>query len=147
MTRRERIVASARAWLGTPYRHQASQRGVGTDCLGLVRGVWRDVVGEEQEMVPPYTADWAECSQDELLWSAAARHLRENPITAMKPGDVLLFRMRHGRVAKHVGILSATRPNPAFIHAYAGHAVVESALTDAWHRRLVACFTFPTGAG
>ena len=28
---RDRIVSVARAWLGTPYRHQASLRGVGAD--------------------------------------------------------------------------------------------------------------------
>lgn len=31
------IVAAARGWIGTPYLHQASLKGVGTDCLGLVR--------------------------------------------------------------------------------------------------------------
>lgn len=46
---RAAIVAEARAWLGTPYRHQASLKGVGADCLGLVRGVWRAVVGPEPE--------------------------------------------------------------------------------------------------
>jgi hypothetical protein len=40
------IVAETRAWIGTPYRHQASLKGVGCDCLGLVRGVWRAVIGE-----------------------------------------------------------------------------------------------------
>ena len=38
---REQIVAAARGWVGTPYRHQASLKGIGADCLGLVRGVWR----------------------------------------------------------------------------------------------------------
>ena len=38
-------VASARGWLGTPYHHQASLKGVGCDCLGLLRGVWREVIG------------------------------------------------------------------------------------------------------
>ena len=38
---RAAIVAEARAWIGTRYRHQASVKGVGCDCLGLVRGVWR----------------------------------------------------------------------------------------------------------
>ena len=38
---RGRIVRLARSWIGTPYHHQASVRGVGTDCIGLVRGVWR----------------------------------------------------------------------------------------------------------
>jgi hypothetical protein len=40
------IIAAARSWLGTPYAHQASLKGVGCDCLGLVRGVWREVQGE-----------------------------------------------------------------------------------------------------
>ena len=44
----------ARGWIGTPYRHQASLKGVGCDCLGLVRGVWREVMGEEPEAPPAY---------------------------------------------------------------------------------------------
>ena len=28
LTLRERIIAETRLWLGTPYRHQASRRGV-----------------------------------------------------------------------------------------------------------------------
>ena len=59
---RARIVAEARAWIGTPYRHQASLKGVGCDCLGLVRGVWRAVIGPEPERAPPYAPDWAEAS-------------------------------------------------------------------------------------
>ena len=39
------VIAIARSWLGTPYHDQASLRGVGCDCLGLARGVWREVVG------------------------------------------------------------------------------------------------------
>ena len=41
---RPHIVAAARRWLGTPYHHQATRQGVGADCLGLVRGVWREGV-------------------------------------------------------------------------------------------------------
>lgn len=44
---RQIIVAETRDWIGTPYRHQASLKGVGCDCLGLVRGVWRAVVVTE----------------------------------------------------------------------------------------------------
>jgi len=35
---RQLIVVETRDWIGTPYRHQASLKGVGCDCLGLVRG-------------------------------------------------------------------------------------------------------------
>ena len=46
------VVAHARAWIGTPYEHQASCRGSGTDCLGLLRGLWRELLGAEPETPP-----------------------------------------------------------------------------------------------
>ena len=55
---RARIVAEALSWVGTPYRDQASCKGAGCDCLGLVRGVWRAVIGPEPEAMPPYSRDW-----------------------------------------------------------------------------------------
>ena len=72
---RAAIVAEARTWIGTRYRHQGSLKGVGCDCLGLVRGVWRNCVGSEPEMPPPYAPDWAEASGAETLAEAALRHL------------------------------------------------------------------------
>ncbi|GJE01285.1 NlpC/P60 family protein [Methylobacterium isbiliense] len=134
------VVAAARAWLGTPYRHQASLRGVGCDCLGLVRGVWRDRFGEEPEAPPPYTPDWGEADGAETLRDAARRHLAEIPLAAAAPGDVLLFRWRQGLPAKHCAILS--EPG-RMIHAYDGHAVVESWIPAAWERRLAYAFRFP----
>ncbi len=140
---RDDIVTSARRWIGTPYRHQASVKGIGTDCLGLLRGVWRDVYGAEPVAVPAYTKDWSEPSGDEVLWRAAAKHLTPKPIDDAAAGDVLLFRMRAGSVAKHLGIQGQIGPVPTFIHAYSGHAVLESALSDPWQRRVVARFAFP----
>lgn len=146
MTRPELVVASARAWLGTPYLHQASVRGAGTDCLGLLRGVWREVMGAEPEAVPPYTADWAEPDRREVLREAAQRWLCAKPVAEAAIGDVLLFRMREGSIAKHLGIQSVTGPAAAFVHAYTGHGVVESPLSPPWARRIVARFSFPEGA-
>jgi NlpC/P60 family putative phage cell wall peptidase len=140
-------VEVARGWLGTPYRHQASEKGVGADCLGLVRGVWREVVGEEPETPPPYAADWAEVGGDETLLAAARRRLVEKPVAAMRPGDVLLFRMSEGAAVKHCAILSEVgEPEPRMIHAYWGRAVVESWMGPWWRRRLVAVFGWPTDA-
>jgi NlpC/P60 family putative phage cell wall peptidase len=145
MTRASRIVAEARAWIGTPYLHQASVKGAGTDCLGLLRGVWRVVLGEEPEPVPPYTEDWAEPDRREVLMDAAARLLVRKPLLQAEPGDVLLFRMRDQAVAKHLGIQSVCGDEPAFVHAYTGHGVVESPLSQPWTRRVVARFAFPEG--
>ena len=138
-----KVVGLAREWLGTPYVHQASAQGAGTDCLGLIRGVWRALLGDEPQTVPGYTPDWSEASGREELLGAALRWLVAKPLDQASPGDVLLFRMREGAVAKHLGIQSETGDQPRFIHAYAGHAVVESPLSDPWAQKIVGRFAFP----
>lgn len=137
---RAAIVTIARRWIGTPYRHRASLEGVGCDCLGLVRGVWRELYGDEPESVPAYAPDWAEAGRAETLREAAARHLSAVPLVDARPGDVVLFRWRPDLPAKHAGILATpTR----FVHAYDGSAVVESPLGPWWRRRLAGAFAFP----
>ena len=135
------IVAEARGWIGTPYRHQASLKGVGCDCLGLVRGVWRAVLGAEPEAPGPYPADPADPGDDGLE-AAARRHLV--PVAgAFAAGNVLLFRWRDGRPARHCAV--ATGPD-AMVHAHAGAAVAEVAIRPWWSRHHVASFRFPKGA-
>lgn len=137
---RTRIVAEARGWIGTPYRHQASMKGAGCDCLGLVRGVWRALMDHEAEAPPPYSPDWAEAAKRETLLEAARRHLTEREIAEAWPGDVLLFRIRPQAMAKHLGILATEQ---AMIHAMEGAPVSEVALGAWWRRRIVAVFAFP----
>lgn len=138
------IVAEARSWIGTPYVHQASSKGAGCDCLGLLRGVWRAVIGPEPVATPAYTPDWSEPQSEERLWDTAKSLLRAKALGDLAAGDVILFRMRDGSVAKHLGIMSDA-PSPTFIHSYTGHGVIESALSAPWRRRVVACFSFPEG--
>ncbi len=140
---REDVVELARGWIGTPYVHQASAKAAGTDCLGLLRGIWRELNGAEPTLVPPYSSDWSEPQRDEVLWRAARQYLIEKMCTKFAAGDVLLFRMRDGSVAKHLGVVGETGPAPTFIHAYSGHAVVESPLSGPWRRRIVSHFEFP----
>lgn len=139
----ELAVAEARRWIGTPYRHQASCPGAGTDCLGLIRGIWRHLYGAEPCALPPYTADWAEVARAEALLDAACRWLIAKERADAAPGDVLLFRMREQGIAKHLGVQSQIGADAHFIHAYSGHAVTESALTAPWARRIAARFRFP----
>ncbi|WP_152541132.1 NlpC/P60 family protein [Sulfitobacter noctilucae] len=139
------IVRAARQWIGTPYVHQSSALGAGCDCLGLLRGIWRERFGAEPEVIPAYTMDWSEPQGDERLWAAAGRHLSAKPRVEAAVGDVLLFRMRGQSVAKHLGVQSAVGAAPSFIHAYTGHGVVESPLSLPWQRRIVARFEFPQG--
>ncbi len=137
---RAAIVAEARGWLGTPYQHQASEKGRGCDCLGLVRGVWRALYGAEPEALPPYTPDWAERAGAETLLEAARRNLVEIESEAARPGDVLLFRMARAAPMKHAAILVE---HDRILHAYWGRAVIESRLGAYWRTRIGAAFAFP----
>ena len=153
-----RIVKAARSWLGTPYHDQASVKGAGCDCLGLIRGVWREVVGPEPMPVPPYSRDWGEAGPHEVLAEAARVAMVELPIDEARTGDLVLFRMRQGAIAKHAGILTpddrrarshrsgrfhrSTR-SYHFIHAYERTGVIEQELTDPWRRRIAFAFRFP----
>jgi NlpC/P60 family putative phage cell wall peptidase len=145
MISRDEIVAQARRWIGTPYRHQASLIGAGTDCLGLIRGVWRSLVGEEPEIMPAYTADWSETTGEEVLMTAAAKWLRTKPADSDDVGDVIIFRMRHTSVAKHMGLAASRNGMPTFIHAYTGHGVIETPLSSPWRRKIAGRFEFPQG--
>ncbi|MFK0331692.1 NlpC/P60 family protein [Rhizobium sp. NPDC090275] len=135
------VLRLAEGWIGTPYRHQASLKGVGCDCLGLIRGIWRELYGTEPERPPPYAPDWAERGGGDRLMEAALRHFGPPlPLVEARPGDVLLFRWRPQLAAKHAGILSGERQ---FIHAYEQAAVVTSPLVPSWRRRISGVFRFP----
>lgn len=134
------VIAVARSWLGTPYHDQASLRGVGCDCLGLARGVWRDVVGAEPFPIPPYSRDWGETGPREVLADGARAMMPEIATADATPGALVLFRMMPRAIAKHVGILTG----PAtFLHAYERLGVIEEPLTPAWGRRVAFAFLFP----
>jgi NlpC/P60 family putative phage cell wall peptidase len=134
-----RIVASARGWLGTPYMHQHAVKHVGCDCLGLLRGVWREVMGAEPLTPPPYSPDWAEASGRETLADAAALLLDPVDPQRFAAGDVLLFRWREGLPAKHCGIAASS---DAMVHAHDGAVVAEAAIGPWWRRRIAYAFRF-----
>lgn len=136
---RDLVVRAAQRWLGTPYRHQASTPGAGCDCLGLVRGVWREFYGSEPRVLPPYRADWRDGRHaGELL--AMAEDLLVRSERGPLAGQVVLFRLGRTAVPKHCGIMSGAS---RFIHAQEGLGVVEANLTAGWRRRIAGLFDFP----
>jgi NlpC/P60 family putative phage cell wall peptidase len=134
------IVEAARGWIGTPYQHQASVKGAGCDCLGLLRGVWRELHGAEPETAPPYSSDWAEGSGAETMRDALARHLEPVALADVAPGDAVLFRMARGGPAKHCGIVAEQCGALTLIHARQNRRVVEEPLSAFWRARLAYAF-------
>jgi NlpC/P60 family putative phage cell wall peptidase len=136
---RAAIVAEARGWIGTPYIHQASVKGVGCDCLGLVRGIWRALIGPEPEAPGPYAPAWAEAGAEERLLAAGRRHFVGVDCASFQPGDVLLFRWQPHLPAKHLGLATSRE---TMIHAHDGASVAEVGLR-VWRRKLAFAFAFP----
>jgi len=142
---RATIIAEARGWIGTPYRHQGADKQIGCDCLGLVRGIWREIYGSDAEVPAAYASGWAVADRDETLLKGASRHLEPKQLDAMAPGDVLAFRWRPNLPAKHCGILvSGNR----MVHAYeSAGRVAEGALHPLWRKRIAGVFSFPVPGG
>jgi NlpC/P60 family putative phage cell wall peptidase len=134
------IIRVARTWIGTPYVHQASVKGAGCDCLGLLRGIWRELRGEEPESPPAYSPDWAEANGVETLYMALQRHLREIGTRDIAPGDIALFRMLPNGPAKHCGIIGDSPQGLTLVHARQNKRVSEEAFSQWWRRRLTFAF-------
>ena len=133
------IVDLAREWIGTPYHHQASVKGVGSDCIGLVRGIYHELYG----IKPPvfnYSWDWGDSNDNEEILEAGFRYLEPVAREDMQPGDVVAMRWKKGRVAKHVMIM--TGPTSA-IHAYNRSLVAEINLSPWWMNKIAIVFRFP----
>ena len=141
----ERTARLALDWIGTPYLHQADRRGLGCDCLGLVRGVRREL-GFADVAVPAYAPGWGEREAGgEPLLDAARRLLVARDGREPEPGDVIVFRMLAAGPAKHCGIALGQDASgrDAFVHAYSGIGTVRSALSEPWRRRIAGLFAFP----
>jgi len=132
-------VQLARAWIGTPYVHQASVKGVGCDCLGLLRGVWRELYGVEPEDIPPYTPDW-DVRGREAMRDGFARHLAAVPLAEISPGDVVLFRMVPRAPAKHCAVVGERDGALTLIHARQNKRVSEEVFTASWRKKLAYAF-------
>ncbi|AMK18693.1 phage cell wall peptidase [Sphingobium sp. MI1205] len=101
MATRTDIVAEARRWIGTPYHEQASVRGGGCDCKGLVVGVARECGLPEADGFHARLSNYGVKVDVRLLRAGLAAELRQ--VACPRPGDVLLLRV--GDKAQHLGLL------------------------------------------
>lgn len=140
---RAALVAEAERWIGTPYCHQASRRGVGADCLGLVMGIWSAVSGTSVTLSRTDQRHWAQHAQGEPLLEGLRRHMSRIDPAEARPGDLLALRWRRGWPASHLALMMG---DGIIVHAYEGGAVVRSHLAP-WASHVAAAFAFPGLAG
>lgn len=148
MKTRADVIEEALSWIGTPYKHQASLKGVGCDCLGLVRGVWRVIVGEEPEPMRPYSAWWAEKTRREQMRELADKYLVPIPAapyrtgaSPFRDGALLLIRPHPQGAAKHAAVMIAP---DIIVHAYEGaREVAADQIPRSWREKIVTAYDYP----
>lgn len=142
-----RIVEEARRWLGTPYKHQAAVRGVGADCVGLIRGV-----GFACAVLPPRTAEWkafnayGRLPNPRRMLEGMRTFLVEVPAGEQGPGDIAWLAWR-ADLPMHLAILADGPRGQTLIHSFSDVGrVVEHGFTAEWVARVHSWWRYP-GAG
>ncbi|HWC97231.1 MAG TPA: hypothetical protein VG456_10785 [Candidatus Sulfopaludibacter sp.] len=152
MILRSQIVAAARGWLDTPFRHQGrwKDRRGGIDCAGLPLMVAIELGIKDRDGNTP-TPDMFGNYPPQPVGHAAqvfeqcARLLFAKEIADRLPGDVLAIRLP--REACHTAMIGEIDMGSerflSLIHAYSpAGKVIEHILDDAWLRRVAGCFSY-----
>lgn len=143
MTTRAEVVACARTWLRTPYKHQASVKGVGADCSGLLRGI-----GAELGLAVRSRVDYARSpsrAEAEEFLAAVRENLVEIPVADARAGDVLLVWFEAEDLPYHFLLVTEVRADRTMIlHTYSTVGlVVETVLSKAWRDHIHSAWLIP----
>ena len=121
---RAAVVAEARTWIKTPWRHMAAVKGAGVDCAMLLARVYVDV-GLVAPFDPrPYPPDWYLHRSGERFLGILFDHSHQ--VEKPEAGDVMMLRV--GRAFAHGAIV--TRVDPlTIVHSFqpVGSVVEEQA--------------------
>ena len=117
---RERVVAEARHWLGTPYHSGARLLGVGVDCAQLPAAVYHAAGLIPLIPIGTYSPQWHLNRDEESYLAEVLSHARESAAEPL-PGDFILWRV--GRKWAHGGIVAGW---PRVIHAVSAARVIEA---------------------
>lgn len=138
----DRIALAAKGWVGTPFRWEASLKGVGADCRGVLSGVARECNRPEADEIEARVVGYSRRIDERRLVEGLDRlydrvalgdHV---PATLLRPGDVLGYRIQ--RKLQHLGIYTGDRVRHMMVHAYSGDPaqVIEAQLGRFWLGRL-----------
>lgn len=132
---RSDIVAEARTWIGTPWRHQLCVKGVGVDCGQLIAGVAR-ALGLRDVLITGYAR-----IPDGSLRGICAKHMKAIPVSEAQAGDAVL--MKFDSEPQHLGILGDyLHGGVSLIHStLKNRKVVEHRLDDRWRSYCVAAYS------
>lgn len=111
MTDGANIIAAARRWIGTPWRHQGRSAS-GVDCVGLLVMIARELGLSVKD-----ETGYRRRQDGRRLFDILSRELQLSAITNWKNGDIGLFKECGFPV--HVGFLAREDTTETVIHAHA----------------------------
>jgi cell wall-associated NlpC family hydrolase len=127
---RDRFVAAAKSYIGTPFHHQGRLPGVGLDCAGVVVCA-AAACGMDIRDVRGY----GRVPAGGMLEQAVLDHCDLVPLNEIRSGDIMLFCFL--REPQHLAVFD----NGMLIHAYSSVGkVVENSFDDVWRSRLRGCY-------
>jgi cell wall-associated NlpC family hydrolase len=104
---RQRVIAYARTWLKTPFRHQSDVRASGVDCAMLLVRVFVDTGMVEPFDPGKYPQQFFLHRDEERFLGWLNRYALEIAPELAKPGDVVVYKM--GRVFAHGALIVSDR--------------------------------------
>ena len=135
---RSQIVQTARTWMGTPFHHQACQKGCGVDCAGLAKGIALDLGIISWEQAKTIPSNYKQHPDPTVMRATLNTHMV--PVWPAKVGD-WLWLAATGQQPTHLAMIAS---DSTIIHACAeSGAVVEHALRIAHTRTAKGAFAYP----
>jgi cell wall-associated NlpC family hydrolase len=121
---RERVIAEAKTWIGTPWHHEARVKGAGVDCVMLLCEVY-ERAGVLSHVVPDhYSPDVMLHRGHEVVLPYLENYGFE--VESPEIGDVVVYHF--ARSYSHAGIYVG---NAEIIHAYRPmRGVVRTSMDD-----------------
>ena len=131
------VVAMALSWLGTPFVHSQGVKGVGVDCVQLVKQVGVESGFQFSGDLPVYgmTPDY------QVMQRELNKHLDPIPFRGLQIADLLWFKSE-GML--HLGIVIETNPLTV-VHAYNGKnrkEVIRTRVYGDWRHNINGCFRY-----
>jgi len=139
MTTRMDVIAEARSWLGTPFQHQASLKGVGCDCIGLVKGVGLalHLADYDENKAKPFL-NYRMMPDSKKMREALAIFFAPIQVSEATLADILFLAWT--KEPQHLAIIT----DRGIIHSYSGVGkVVEHSLDERWKKRVTAAYRYP----
>ena len=132
----DEILEEVREWMGTPFQHQCRQKGVASDCIGLLYVVAENL-GLAPDEIPVDYIGYKNVPEDGKLERNLGYYMQKVRMSQIQPGDVLL--MSFTGDPQHVAFYTGD----TIIHALStAKKTTEHSLSAKWRKRICGAYRF-----